>query len=84
MAESVLEGTYESKPPQEESFLDKVDTALGLQLATKPGVEFGTPEVGSYSGQTNPSPISIEHQTELKRNPSGKSRPGFFGAGGSL
>lgn len=87
MAESVLEAVYEGNPgpsiPHDEpNFLDRVDTALELQLAEKPGVAISTTEFDIHSGQIVASPISIEG--EMKRNPTGKSRPGFFGAGGSL
>lgn len=87
MAESVSEGTYEGKPgpsfPHDEpNFLDRVDTALGLELATKPGEAMGSPESDVHSGQVVSSPISNE--ADLKRNPTNKLRPGFFGAGGSL
>jgi hypothetical protein len=83
MAESVPETAYEGKPgpsiPHDEpNFLDRVDTALGLELAAKSSVTISPPESDIYSGQVVSSPISME------RNPTGKLRPGFFGAGGSL
>lgn len=75
------EGKSTPTPARQPGFLDRLDSALGLELAINViDVEQPTVNQDSHGGQVVSSPLS----TEMDAKPTGNLRPGFFGAKGSL
>lgn len=74
------EGDSTPTPGRQPGFLDRLDSALGLELAGKPTNALNVDQ-GGQTGQVVASPISTEMDPKA---PSGNLRPGFFGAKGSM
>jgi hypothetical protein len=74
------EGNSTPTPGRQPGFLDRLDSALGLELAGKPTNTLNTDQ-GGLAGQVVASPISTEMDPKAR---SGNLRPGFFGAKGPM
>jgi hypothetical protein len=74
------EGNSTPTPGRQPGFLDRLDSALGLELAGKPTNALNVDQ-GVLAGQVVSSPISTEMDPKAV---SGNLRPGFFGAKGAM
>jgi len=74
-----VHGTSTPTPARQPGFLDRLDSALGLELAAKASNALNVDQE-THSGQLVASPIS----SEMDPKPGGSLRPGFFGAKGTL
>jgi hypothetical protein len=74
------EGKFTPTPARQLGFLDRLDSALGLELAEKTTNALNADQ-RQHMGQVVASPISTEMDSKA---PSGNLRPGFFGAKGSM
>ena len=75
------EGKSTPTPARQPGFLDRLDSALGLELAVNvTSADPPSTDQEPHAGQVVASPTS----TEMEAKPTGNLRPGFFGAKGSL